>query len=134
MRKLVVIALLHNEFVRSLESVRDYFIYSGYGALMDEISSAYDEGEPMDDILEKVDASGDIAAEFKDKNEVYLEKYFAREIAGVKISQNEILYKTLCNDNSDEAKRKIAEIIKENRELEIIKRDNRIVSDNCLER
>lgn len=133
-RKLVVIALLHNEFVRSLESVRDYFIYSGYGALMDEISSAYDEGEPMDDILEKVDASGDIAAEFKDKNEVYLEKYFAREIAGVKISQNEILYKTLCNDNSDEAKRKIAEIIKENRELEIIKRDNRIVSDNCLER
>ena len=129
-RRLVVVALLHNEFIPSLESVRDYFICSGNGALIDEISSAYDEGEPMDGILEKVDPSGDIAAEFKDKNETYFEKYFAREIAGIKIARNEMLYKTLCSDGSDEAKRKIAEIIRENRELEKAKRDNRIISDN----
>ena len=127
---LVVLALLHNEFIRSLESVRDYFIYSGNGALIDEISSAYDEGETMDGILEKVDPTGNIAAGFKDKNETYFEKYFAREIAGIKIAQNEMLYKTLCNDGSDEAKQKIAEIIRENRELEKAKRDNRIISDN----
>ena len=133
LRKLVVVALLHNEFVRSLESVRDYFVYSGYGALIDEISSAYDEGETMDGILAKVDPSGDIAAEFKDKSEVYLEKYFAREIAGIKIAQNEMLYKTLCSDSSDEAKQKLTEIIKENRELERVKRDNKIISDNQLE-
>ena len=42
----------------------------------------------------------------------------------------EILYKTLWSDGSDEAKRKIAEIIKENRELEKRKRDNKIISDN----
>ena len=127
---LVVLALLHNEFIRSLESVRDYFIYSGNGALIDEISTAYDEGETMDGILEKVDPTGNIAAGFKDKNETYFEKYFAREIAGIKIAQNEMLYKTLCNDGSDEAKQKIAEIIRENRELEKAKRDNRIISDN----
>ena len=128
-RKLVVIALLHNEFVKPLEEVRDYFVYSGYGALIDEISFAYDEGEPMDAILEKVDLSGDISAEFKDKSETYIEKYFSREIAGIKIAQNEMLYKTLCNDTSDEAKQKITEIIRENRELEKIKKDNKI-SDN----
>ena len=127
---LVVLALMHNEFIRSLESVRDYFIYSGNGALIDEISSAYDEGETMDGILEKVDPTGNIAAGFKDKNETYFEKYFAREIAGIKIAQNEMLYKTLCSDGSDEAKQKIAEIIRENRELEKAKRDNRIISDN----
>lgn len=130
LRKLVVIALLHNEFVKALEEVRDYFIYSGYGMLIDEISFAYDEGEPMDSILERVDATGDISAEFRDKNESFLEKYFNREIAGVKIAQNEMLYKTLCNDNSEEAKRKVAEIIKENRELEKKKRDNKIDVDN----
>ena len=129
-RKLVVIALLHNEFVRSLESVKDYFVYSGYGALIDKISSAYDEGEPMDGILERVDANGDISAEFAGKSDGYIEKYFTREIAGVKIAQNEILYKTLCSDGSEEAQRKIAEIIKENKELEKIKRDNRIISNN----
>ena len=129
-RKLVVIALLRSEFVKSLEELRDYFIYSGYGALIDEISAAYDEGESMDNILEKVDSSGDIAAEFKDKSDSYIEKYFTREAAGVKIAQNELLYKTLCTDNSEEAKRKIAEIIKENRDLEKIKHDNRIISDN----
>ena len=126
-RKLVVIALLHNEFVKPLEEVRDYFVYSGYGTLIDEISAAYDEGEPMDDILERVDSSGEISAEFKDKSETYIEKYFSREIAGIKIAQNEMLYKTLCNDTSDEAKQKIAEIIRENRELEKIKKDNRII-------
>lgn len=130
LRKLVVIALLRNEFVRPLESVRDYFVYSGYGTLIDEISEAYDEGESMENILEKVDASGDISAEFKGKSESFIEKYFTRELAGIKIAQNEMLYKTLCSDGSDEAKQKIAEIIKENRELEKIKRDNRIISDN----
>ena len=130
LRKLVVIALLHNEFVKPLEEVRDYFVYSGYGTLIDKISAAYDEGEPMDDIIEKIDSSGDITAEFKDKSETYIEKYFSREIAGIKIAQNEMLYKTLCNDNSNEAKQKIAEIIKENRVLEKIKKDNRIISDN----
>ena len=130
LRKLVVIALLRNEFVHPLESVRDYFVYSGYGTLIDEISAAYDEGESMENILEKVDASGDISAEFKGKSESFIEKYFTREIAGIKIAQNEMLYKTLCSDGSDEAKQKITEIIKENRELEKIKRDNRIISDN----
>ena len=130
LRKLVVIALLRNEFVHPLESVRDYFVYSGYGTLIDEISEAYDEGESMENILEKVDASGDISAEFKGKSESFIEKYFTREIAGIKIAQNEMLYKTLCSDGSDEAKQKITEIIKENRELEKIKRDNRIISDN----
>ncbi len=130
LRKLVVIALLRNEFVRPLESVRDYFVYSGYGTLIDEISEAYDEGESMENILEKVDASGDISAEFKGKSESFIEKYFTRELAGIKSAQNEMLYKTLCSDGSDEAKQKIAEIIKENRELEKIKRDNRIISDN----
>ena len=130
LRKLVVIALLHNEFVRPLEEVRDYFVYSGFGALMDEISLAYDEGESMNDILEKVDETGNVSAEFQDKSDNYIEKYFTREIAGVKIAQNEMLYKTLRSDDSDEAKRKIAEIIKENRELEKVKRDNRIISDN----
>ncbi len=130
LRKLVVIALLRNEFVRPLESVRDYFVYSGYGTLIDEISEAYDEGESMENILEKVDASGDISAEFKGKSESFIEKYFTRELAGIKIAQNEMLYKTLCSDGSDEAKQKITEIIKENRELEKIKRDNRIISDN----
>ena len=129
LRKLVVLALLHNEFVRPLEEVRDYFIYSGYGMLIDEISLAYDEGESMENILERVDATGEISAEFRDKNEGFLEKYFNREIAGVKIAQNEMLYKTLCSDNSDEAKHKIAEIIRENRELEKKKRDNRIDVD-----
>ena len=130
LKKLVVIALLHNEFVRPLESVRDYFVYSGYGALIDEISMAYDEGESMENILERVDASGDVAAEFKDKSGIFIEKYFARELAGAKITQNEMLYKTLCSDGSDEAKLKIAEIIRENRELEKIKKDNRIILDN----
>ena len=130
LRKLVVIALLHNEFVRSLESVRDYFVYSGYGTLIDEISTAYDEGESMENILEKVDASGEISAEFKGRSDSFVEKYFTREIAGIKIAQNEMLYKTLCSDGSEDAKRKIAEIIKENRELEKIKRDNRIILDN----
>ena len=130
LRKLVVIALLRNEFVHPLESVRDYFVYSGYGTLIDEISEAYDEGESMENILEKVDASGDISAEFKGKSESFIEKYFTREIAGIKIAQNEMLYKTLCSDGSDEAKQKITEIIKVNRELEKIKRDNRIISDN----
>ena len=134
LRKPVVAALLHNEFVRPLEEVRDYFVYSGYGALIDEISAAYDEGEPMDAILEKVDPSGEIADEFRDKSEIYIEKYFTREIAGIKIAQNEMLYKTLLSDPSYEAKQKTAEIIKENKELEKIKRDNRIISDNLLER
>ena len=126
LRKLVAVVLLHNEFVKVLEEVRDYFVYSGYGTLIDEISEAYDEGESMEGILERVDASGDISAEFKDKNDIYIEKYINREIAGIKIARNEMLYKTLCNDCSDEAKQKIAEIIKENRELEKIKRDNKI--------
>ena len=126
LRKLVVIALMHNEFVRPLESVRDYFVYSGYGTLIDEISSVYDDGGPMDSILERVDASGEIAAEFKDKKESFIDKYFTREISGIKIAQNEMLYKTLCSDASEEAKQKIAEIIKENRELEKIRRDNKI--------
>ncbi len=126
LRKLVVLALLHNEFVRPLEEVRDYFVYSGYGTLMDEISAAYDEGESMESILERVDASGSISAEFMDKKESFLEKYFNRELAGVKIAQNEMLYKTLCNDSSEEAKSKITEIIRENRELEKKKRDNKI--------
>ena len=126
LRKLVAVVLLHNEFVKVLEEVRDYFVYSGYGSLMDEISEAYDEGESMEGILERVDASGDISAEFKDKNDTYIEKYINREIAGIKIARNEMFYKTLCNDCSDEAKQKIAEIIKENRELEKIKRDNKI--------
>ena len=130
LRKLVVIALLRNEFVHPLESVRDYFVYSGYGTLIDEISAAYDEGESMENILEKVDASGDISAEFKGKSESFIEKYFTREISGIKIAQNEMLYKTLCSDTSVEAKQRVAEIIKENRELEKIKRDNRIISDN----
>ena len=125
-RKLVVIALLHNEFVKSLESVRDYFVYSGCDALINEISAAYDEGESMDGILERVDANGDISAEFSGKSDGYIEKYFSREIAGVKIAQNEILYQILFNDKRREAQIKIAEIIKENRELEKIKRDNRI--------
>ncbi len=127
MKKLVVIAVLHNEFVRSLEEVRDYFVYSGYGALIDEISAAYDEGESMNAILEKVDENGDVAVEFKGKDDDYIEKYFTRELAGIKIAQNEMLYKTLCGDGSDEAKQKIAEIIKENRDLEKIKCDNRII-------
>ena len=126
LRKLVAIVLLHNEFVKVLDEVRDYFVYSGYGTLIDEISEAYDEGESMEGILERVDASGDISAEFKDKNDIYIEKYINREIAGIKIARNEMLYKTLCNDCSDEAKQKIAGIIKENRELEKIKRDNKI--------
>ena len=130
LRKLVVIALLHNEFVRPLEEVRDYFIYSGYGTLIDEISAAYDEGESMENILERVDASGEISTEFRDKKESFIEKYFNREIAGVKIAQNEMLYKTLCGDGSEEAKQKITEIIKENRELEKKKRDNKIIADN----
>ena len=130
LKKLVVIALLHNEFVRPLEEVRDYFIYSGYGTLIDEISAAYDEGESMENILERVDASGDISAEFRDKKEGFLEKYFNREISGVKISQNEMLYNTLSGDTSPEAKSKMAEIIKENRELEKKRRDNRIDVDN----
>ncbi|MBR4489769.1 DNA primase [bacterium] len=130
LRKPVIIALLHNEFIKPLEEVRDYFTYSGYGALIDRISEAYDEGEPMDSILENVDPSGDIAEEFKGKSETYIEKSFTREIAGIKIAQNEMLYKTLCSDPSDEAKQKIADIIKENRELKKIERDNRITSDN----
>jgi DNA primase len=130
LRRPVIIALLHNEFIKPLEEVRDYFTYSGYGALIDRISEAYDEGEPMDSILENVDPSGDIAEEFKGKSETYIEKSFTREIAGIKIAQNEMLYKTLCSDPSDEAKQKIADIIKENRELKKIERDNRITSDN----
>ena len=130
LRKIVVLALLHNEFVKSLEELRDYFVYSGYGTLIDEISEAYDEGESMENILERVDVSGDVSAEFKGKSDTYIEKYFTREIAGIKIAQNEMLYRTLCSDGSDEAKRKIAEIIKENRELEKVKRDNKIISDN----
>ena len=129
-RKLVVIALLHNEFVRPLESIRDYFVYSGYGTLIDEISAVYDEGESMDNLLERVDASGEITAEFKGKSDTYIDKYFTREISGIKISLNEMLYKTLCSDTSEEAKQRIAEIIKENRELEKIKRDNKMISDN----
>ena len=129
-RKLVVIALLHNEFVRPLESIRDYFVYSGYGTLIDEISAVYDEGESMENILERVDASGEIAAEFKNKSDTYIDKYFTREISGIKISLNEMLYKTLCSDSSVEAKQRVAEIIKENRELEKIRRDNKIISDN----
>ena len=128
--KLLVIALLHNEFIPSLENVKDYFIYSGFGAVLDEISSRYDEGEEMESVLEKIDASGDISAEFKEKSANYIEKYFTREIAATRIAQNEILYKTLCGDGSDEAKKKIAEIIKENKELNRIKRNNFIASGN----
>ncbi len=130
LKKLVVIALLHNEFVRPLEEVRDYFVYSGYGTLIDEIMSAYDEGEPMEGILERVDASGEVTAEFENKSGNFIEKYFRREIAGVKIARNEMLYRTLCSDGSEDAKCKIAEIIKENRELEKVKKDNRIVLNN----
>ena len=129
-RKLVVIALLRNEFIRSLETIRDYFVYCGYGALMDEIIAADDEGAGMEEILEKVDLTGEISAEFKGKSATYIEKYFEREMAGVKIAQNDILYKTLCSDDSPEAKIKIAEIIKENKNLDKIRRDN-IITGNC---
>ena len=128
-RKLVVIALLHNEFIPALESVKDYFVYSGYGSLIDEILLANDNGDDMGEILEKVDETGGIAGEFAEKSHSYIEKYFERETAGIKIAQNEILYKTLCGDDSPEAKIKIAEIIKENKELNKIKHDNRIIGD-----
>lgn len=128
-KKLAVIALLHNEFIRALESVRDYFVYCGCGALMDEIIAADDEGGNMDEILEKIDMTGGIAAEFKGKSPDYIEKYFERELAGIKIAQNEILYRTLCNDNSTEAKMKIAEIIKENKRLNKIQHDNVIMGN-----
>jgi len=129
-KKPVVLALLHNEFIRPLEEIRDYFVYSGYGTLLDEILAADDEGEGMDDILEKIDPSGEVSAEFAGKSEDYLEKYFTREIAGIKIAQNEILYKTLCSDESMEAKVKIAEIIKKNKELSKIQRDNKIAEND----
>ena len=128
-RKLVVVALLHNEFIPALESVKDYFVYSGYGSLIDEILLANDNGDDMGEILEKIDATGGISGEFAAKSHQYIEKYFEREIAGIKIVQNEILYKTLCGDDSPEAKIKIAEIIKENKELNKIKHDNRIIGD-----
>ena len=128
-RKLVVIALVNNEFIRSLESVRDYFVYCGYGSLMDRILAADDEGGNMEEILEEIDVSGDISAEFRGKSPAYIEKYFERELAGVKLTQNEILYKTLCGDDSPEAKAKIAEIIKENKLLNNIRHDNKITGD-----
>ena len=129
LRKLVVIALVHNEFIRPLEDVRDYFVFSGYGFLIDEIIAADDEGGDMGEILEKVDATGEIAAGFAEKPHSYIEKYFERELAGVKIAQNEMLYKTLCLDDTPEAKKKIVEIIKENKELNKVRHDNRIIGD-----
>lgn len=130
LKKLAVIALLHNEFVRPLEALRDYFIFCGMGDLIDEISLAYDEGDGMDTILEKVDEAGGTAAEFAGKDYDYIEKYFSREMAGARISQNDMLYEVLRRDGSAEARQKIAEIIKENKELDRIKRDNRIVAND----
>ena len=96
---------------------------------MDRILAADDEGGNMEEILEEIDVSGDISAEFRGKSPAYIEKYFERELAGVKLTQNEILYKTLCGDDSPEAKAKIAEIIKENKLLNNIRHDNKITGD-----
>ncbi|HQN72128.1 MAG TPA: DNA primase [bacterium] len=126
LKRLAVLAALHNEFIPALENVKDVFFSSDLAIVYEQIVKCYFEGEDPAEISLRVDPEGTIASEFEQKELNFIERTFRRELSYVRFQKNNELIKILQSDESPESHAKKWELTLENRKLKEIIADNEI--------
>jgi DNA primase len=126
LKRLVVLAVLHNEFIPALETVKDVFFSSDLAVVYEQIMKYYFEGEDLTEISFRIDPEGTIVSEFEEKELNFIERTFRRELSYVRFQKNNELIKILQTDESDESHSKKWALTLENRKLKEIIADNEI--------
>ena len=133
LKKLLVIAAVHNEFVPALDTIKDLFFSSDFAVIYEEMVKKYFEGEDLRPVIETLDPEGVIESQTDSGMIGLTERTFRRELAHLKLMRNNGVLQMLSSDDSPESMKRKWEITVENRSLKEIIVDNTVNDAEKLE-
>lgn len=133
LKKLLVIAAVHNEFVPALDTIKDLFFSSDFAVIYEEMVKRYFEGEDLRPVIETLDPEGVIESQTDSGMIGLTERTFRRELAHLKLMRNNGVLQMLSSDDSPESMKRKWEITVENRSLKEIIVDNTVNDAEKLE-
>lgn len=132
--RLLVIASIYNEFVPSLEEIKEMIFSTKFALCYENMVTKYYDGENFDEIINDIDPGGTMYADLEKRPLSFVEQTFQRDLAKLKFTMNSRMIELLSDDSSDESLKKIWELTLINRTLKEAFADNKFdESDNSKE-